>query len=64
MPTEDVLILLESRIIGLSVDRLQHLVLNLFCLIVIIAVLQPSPPQLHGNELSYPGNRSRTKTPM
>ena len=48
MPTEDVLILLESRILGLSVDRLQHLVLNPFCLIVIIAVLQPSPPQLHG----------------
>ena len=48
MPTEDVLTLLESRILGLSVDRLQHLVLNPFCLIVIIAVLQPSPPQLYG----------------
>ena len=48
MPTEDVLTLLESRILGLSVDHLQHLVLNPFCLIVIIAVLQSSPPQLHG----------------
>ena len=38
MPTEDVLILLESRILGLSVDHLQHLVLNPFCLIVIAGV--------------------------
>ena len=46
MPTEDVVLLLESRSLGLSVDHLQHLVLNSFCLIVIIAVLQPSPPRL------------------
>ena len=38
MPTEDVLILLESRILGLSVDHLQYFVLNPFCLIVIAGV--------------------------